>query len=161
MDDGNVQAVLAKMVATFAPSRVLEIGSGTGRLTLAIVRALPQAVRIIGIERRADVASAARTTMAAAGLSERVSIVVGDATRYLHKVAGPIDLIVQRADDASRLVLHDRVVRLLVPGGILAVPWRDADDKYNDRLVTDPRLTTLVLALGDGLTLARKLAVYP
>ena len=66
---------------------------------------------------------------AAAGVDARVNVMVGDATRFLHKVAGPFDVIFQDGDKPG--YLHDArcLVALLRPGGVLArdnVLWSGA-----------------------------------
>ena len=45
---------------------------------------------------------------------------IGDATRYLHKLAGPFDLVIfQDGDKALYAPLLDRLIALLAPGGML------------------------------------------
>jgi predicted O-methyltransferase YrrM len=44
---------------------------------------------------------------------------IGDANRYLHKVAGPFDLVVQNAADADRAAMQPRLLALVRSGGLL------------------------------------------
>ena len=46
-------------------------------------------------------------------------MIVGDATRFLHKVAGPFDLIFQDSDKQLYEPMLDRLIELLRPGGLL------------------------------------------
>ncbi len=52
-------------------------------------------------------------------MRDRVSVIVGDATRFLHKVAGPFDLIFQDSDKKLYEPMLDRLIELLRPGGML------------------------------------------
>ena len=111
-------------------------------------------------------------------MEARVNVIVGDASRFLHKVAGPFDLIFQDGSKQLYEPLLDRLVDRLRPGGVLVTdnvlwhgevvdgfvdpPQRDARDTeairhYNDRLAADARLFTTFLPLGDGVALSVKL----
>ena len=103
---------------------------------------------------------------------------LGDATRYLHKVSGPFDLIFQDSNKQLYEAMLDRLVELLRPGGVLVSdnilwsgevvegyvtpPQRNAKDTealraYNKRLAADPRLLTTFVPVGDGLAVCLKL----
>jgi len=161
---------------------ILEIGTAIGYSALWMAGALPADGRLITIERDAARADAARANLARAGLGERVSVVVGDAMRYLHKVAGPFDLIFQDGDKRQYEAMLDRLVGLLRTGGVLVTdnvlwsgevvdgyvetPRQDPADtaalrSYNSRLTTDPRLLTTLLPVGDGLAVSVKIAGDP
>ncbi|HUQ88987.1 MAG TPA: class I SAM-dependent methyltransferase [Vicinamibacterales bacterium] len=101
-----------------SPKRILEIGAGDGDGTLTLAAALPSDGLLISMEADAKYAAVARQRLADAGVSDRVSVIVGEPARFLHKLRGPFDLIVQNdADDSDGL--HDRLVALLSPGGVL------------------------------------------
>ena len=100
-------------------SRVLEVGTGAGALALAIAGALPNDGMLITLERDAARAAQARALFAAHGVASRVSVMIGDAQRYLHKVAGPFDMVVQNAAEAERAAMRPRLLELLRHGGLL------------------------------------------
>lgn len=143
-------------------ARILEVGTGSGYATLWLAAALPADGMMITMERDADRIEQARGHLAAAGLAGRVSVMSGDATRFLHKVAGPFDLVFQDSGPASCDTMHDRLVTLLSPGGVLVadnIP--QGDDRaaaYRRRLADDPRLFTAFLPLGDGVSISVKRA---
>ena len=110
---------LLQIVARTAPRRVLEVGTGDGALALAIAVALPEDGMLVTIERDTKRAAQARDLFAAQGVANRVFVMIGDATRYLHKVAGPFDIVVQNAADADREPMQPRLVGLLRSGGML------------------------------------------
>jgi predicted O-methyltransferase YrrM len=120
-------------------------------------------------------AAIARTNFERAGLAEIVSVIVGDASRFLHKVAGPFDLIFQDGDKQLYEPMLDPLIDHLRPGGVLVtdnVLWdgevveglvkspqhdvasTDAIRAYNRRLAAEKRLLTTFLPLGDGVAVS-------
>ena len=166
---------LESLVIATGTRRVLEIGTANGYSALWLARSLPADGRIFTIEIDPERARVARGHFARAGLSERVSVIVGDAARMVHKVAGPFDLIFNDGDKQQYEPLLDRLVTLLRPGGVLVTdnvlwdgevvpglvtpPQRDPADTaaiaaYNHRLAADDRLATSFVPLRDGLAVS-------
>lgn len=172
-------ALLHALVRAAGASRVLEIGTAIGYSGLWMATALGEGGMLVTIERDAERAATARAHFAAAGAATKVSVMVGDASRYLHKVAGPFDLVFQDADKTGYGPMLDRLVALLRPGGLLvtdnalwdgevvpgfvAEPRRNPADTaaiaaYNARLAADPRLFTTILPIGDGVAVSVRVA---
>jgi predicted O-methyltransferase YrrM len=172
-------ALLHALVRMTGARRVLEIGTAIGYSALWMATALPEGGQVISLERDAARASRARAHAEAAGAGDRVHVMVGDASRFLHKIAGPFDLIFQDGDKAGYVTLLDRLESLLRPGGVLAadnVLWsgavvpgmepteaRNPDDTraladYNARLSGDTRFHTVWLPVGDGVALSTKVS---
>jgi predicted O-methyltransferase YrrM len=170
-------ALLHALVLGTKAMRVLEIGTAIGYSTLWMAAALPPDGLLVTLERDPSRAAAARGHFAAAGVDDRVNVMVGDADHYLHKLAGPFDLIFQDGDKAGYGPMLERLVTLLRPGGVLvtdnvlwdgevvpgfvATPRRKPEDTaaiaaYNARLAADPRLTVSWLPVGDGVAIAVK-----
>jgi predicted O-methyltransferase YrrM len=160
-------------------TRILEIGTCIGYSTLWLATALPATGSLITMESHSTRAARARDHFAAAGYADRVSVIVGDATRFLHKVAGPFDLIFQDSDKQLYEPMLDRLVELLRPGGLLVtdnilwngevIPGFVRDKKYSEtdtaaivsyskRVANDPRLYTSFLQVGDGVSVSVKRA---
>jgi caffeoyl-CoA O-methyltransferase len=174
-----VDAASARLLRTLAIAagarRILEIGTAIGYSALWLAGALPAGGQLISMEIDAGRAARARENFERAGLSDRVSVVVGDASRFLHKVSGPFDLVFQDGAKALYEPLLDRLVGLLRPGGVLVcdnVLWSgrvldDAEEPpddetralraYNRRLAADARLLTTFVPVGDGLSISVKL----
>lgn len=106
--------------------RILEIGTGRGDRTLDLAATLPPDGLLITMEADAARAAAARQRFSDAGVSDRISVIVGEPARFLHKIRGPFDLIVQNDSD-DRDGLHRRLMALLGPGGVLI----RGDKKYS------------------------------
>ena len=68
---------------------VLELGAGTGVLSFFAARA--GATRVYSVERLPHVAAAATSLLAANGVSDRVTVIVGDASTYLPPE--PVDVV--------------------------------------------------------------------
>lgn len=145
-------------------SRILEIGTGDGRSTLSLARTLPSGGMMITMEIDAACAGRVRDSLAAAGYGNRISVMVGDATRFLHKIAGPFDLIFQDSDHALYEPMHDRLVDLLRPGGVLVADNIGSNSEadpvaaFSRRLTADPRLDTSFLRVGGGVSVSIKRA---
>ena len=79
--------------------------------------ALPPDGLLLTMELDAGRAATARQNFARAGVESKVNVIVGDASRFLHKVAGPFDLIFQDGSKQLYEPLLDRLVDRLRPGG--------------------------------------------
>lgn len=167
--------LLRSLVMALGATSVLEIGTAIGYSALWMAQALAPGGRLISMEIDPERAAIARRNVERAGLTDAVSVMVGDASRFLHKVAGPFDLIFQDGDKLLYEPLLDRLVGHLRPGGVLVtdnVLWdgevvdgwvktprhdrasTDAIRAYNRRLAADARLLTTFLPLGDGVALS-------
>lgn len=152
----EVAALAAMFVRATGATRVLEIGSGTGESGLAIAAAQPLDGMLITIERNAEKAATARQAFATAKYGSRVSLVTGDPSRYLHKIAGPFGVILQNGDRAQFAAVHERLISLLARGGTLITHGigDPASGGYNESLAADTRLSTVTLNLGDGVAIS-------
>jgi len=174
--DAEVGALLRVLAVSIGAAKILEIGTAVGYSGIWLAGALPADGMLMTLEIDPDRAREARENFARAGLTDRTSVIVGDAERMIAKVAGPFDLVFQ--DGAKHLYspLLDRIVSLLRPGGLLVtdnVLWGgkvvsgfapvSADDdntraiaEYNDRLATHPQLLTATVPLRDGVSISVK-----
>ena len=174
----SVGRFLEAVVLAADARRVLEIGTANGYAALWLARALPPDGVLFSIEVDPRRAAMARAHLEAAGLGDRAHVIVGDAARMVHKVAGPFDVVFDAGDRRQHGALLDRFVTLLRPGGVLITgnvletaevaaglagsPDRPADETsavaaHNRRLATDPRFVTSFLPVEDGLALSVKL----
>jgi predicted O-methyltransferase YrrM len=170
--------LLRSLVIATGASKVLEIGTAIGYSALWMAQVLPEGGQLISLEIDQSRAATARANFERAGLANTISVIVGDASRFLHKVAGPFDLIFQDGDKQLYEPLLDRLVDHLRPGGVLVtdnVLWDGevvegfatttrhdeastaAIRAYNRRLAADTRLLTTFLPTGDGVAISVKL----
>jgi predicted O-methyltransferase YrrM len=148
--------LLELLIRATRAGRILEVGAGRGASGLEIAAALPSDGRLITLERDAAAGLEARAAFAAAGLDRQVTVMIGDAVRYLHKIAGPFDFILQDSEPSQYGTLHDKLVPLLGPGAMLVTRRVAAAGDYNRLLAADARLTTAFLDIDDGLALSVK-----
>lgn len=164
MTFADTAALLQTLALAGGARRILEIGTGDGRFTLSLAAALPPDGMMISMEADAALAGRARSQLAAAGYADRVSVMVGEAARFLHKIAGPFDLIVQGGAQAVDEARHERLVALLRPNGVLVTDNiggnGDSDPvvAFRHRLAADPRLQTSFLPVGGGVAISVKRA---
>lgn len=176
--EAETARLLRGLVLATQATRVLEIGTAIGYSAVWMAQALPKGGTLISMELDPERAATARANITRAGLSDRVNVIVGDATRFLHKVAGPFDVIFQDGDKRLYTPMLDALIGHLRPGGVLVsdnvlwdgeviegfveTPRRDAASalalrEYNRRLAAEPSLLTTFLPMGDGVSLSVKL----
>ena len=167
--------LLRALVLATRAKKVLEIGTAIGYSAIWMAQAMPADGQLISMEVDAERAATARVNFERAGLARKVSVIVGDAMRFLHKVSGPFDLIFQDGDKALYTKMLDPLIGLLRPGGVLItdnvlwngevvegfvpMPTRDSASTeairtYNARLAAEERLFTTFLPLGDGVAIS-------
>ena len=156
----DIATLLQTLSLECGAHRILEIGTGHGHSTLALAATLPSDGMMITMEMDAALAGQARERLGAAGHEHRVSVIVGDATKFLHKIAGPFDLLLQDSHPQSYEQMLDRLVELLRPGGLLVMDHVAASGgdetmvALRHRLAADPRLHTSFLQVGDGVSVS-------
>jgi release factor glutamine methyltransferase len=131
-----IEAALARVDRAW-PSRVLDLGTGTGCLLLALLSELPAAFGI-GIDRSTDAIACARANAGRLGLGGRCGFFVGDWGRAL---GAPFDVIVANPPYVARSELAtlppevaDWEPRTALDGG------PDGLDAYRAILADLPRL---------------------
>jgi predicted O-methyltransferase YrrM len=171
-------ALLHTLARASGARRILEIGTAIGYSTLWLATALPPDGSLITMEYDAGRAGRARDHFAAAGYADRISVITGDAMRFLHKVGGPFDVVFQDSDKKLYEPMLDRLIELLRPGGLLiadnilwngeVIPGYVANPKYSEedtaaivsfgrRLSGESRLYTSFLQVGDGVSVSVRL----
>ncbi len=81
-----------RTVREAAPRRILELGTAIGYSALLALRELPDA-EIVTIERDAVIAEAARSFLCRAGVTERTTLLVGEAEKLLPTLSGTFDFV--------------------------------------------------------------------
>lgn len=177
MQIGADQAALMTALARLTGARrAVEVGTFTGLSSLAIARGLAAGGRLVCCDVSEEWTAIARQAWADAGVADRIDLRIAPAAETLvGDLFGdePLDLAFVDADKPGYVTYHDLLVPRLRPGGLLAVDntlWRgevvtpheaDADltaiRAYNDHAAADARVSTVVLTVGDGVTLNVKL----
>ena len=115
-----------------AGARVADVGCGHGASTLVLADAYPRST-FVGYDYHAPSVDTARAAAAGAGMGDRVSFAVADAT----EIAGPFDLIAFFDcwhDTADPLGVAGAARRALAPGGSVLVVEPYANDRLEDNV---------------------------
>lgn len=173
-DQGQFMALLVELTGA---RQALEVGTFTGYSSIAVARALPPDGRLIACDISEEFTSIARRYWAKAGVERKIELRLGPALETLDALLaqgreGAFDFAFIDADKPNYSRYYERCLRLLRRGGLLAIdnvlwggsvanPAIDDEDTrairaLNDRITSDERVSVSMLALGDGLTLARK-----
>ena len=177
MATGHWQGRLLSMLShLMRPRRVLEIGTFTGYATLCLAEGLAEGGHVHTIEINPERESRIRRYVAAAGLTEVVTLYIGDARDVLPELVGEVwDLVFIDADKLHNGRYFELVVDQVRPGGLLIVDnvlWggkalpdyplkaNDHDTRavraFNDHVQQDPRVVPMLLPVRDGLLLLRR-----
>ena len=172
-DSGRVLSVLAG-----GRSRIVEVGTAYGYSTLWMALGQPAGGTIVTIDPDRDRTDLARGWWREAGIAdERITIVNAPALDAFGAgeaaLAGPFDLAFIDAPKAEYGAYLEEIVRRLAPGALVVadnVLWsgrvsgsqrvtgRDTETAalitFDSAVMRDPRFTTTILPVGDGLLIA-------
>lgn len=175
----SMQSLLKFLLAFKKPDRILEVGTAVGFSALLMSEYGPEGSHITTIENYEKRIPAARENFRRAGKEDRITLLEGDATEVLKGLSGTYDMIFMDAAKGQYLHFLPDVLRLLAPGGLLvsdnvlqdgdvmesrfAVTRRNRTiharmREYLYELKHHPELETVVLPVGDGVTLSTKLS---
>ena len=167
----GVGAVLSVLAASVSARAVAESGTGAGVSGLYLLRGAPDGV-LTTIDTEVEHQRAAREAFADEGIKPtRARLIAGRALDVLPRLTdGGYDLVLIDADAENYPSYLTQAVRLLRPGGVLAIDdalWHDrvADPAKRDEVTTtvrevgravrdDDRLIPALLPTGDGLLVA-------
>ena len=160
---------LQLLAAACNAQNILEIGSLAGYSGIWLARALPANGHMITLEVSPAHADVVRNSFAHAGLSDRTEVRVGKALDLLPQLEGeaPFDLVFIDADKSPYPQYLAWALRLTRPGSIIVAdncirggrvfqPSADEGNtgvaEYNRLIASDPRLTSLLLAMDEDYT---------
>jgi len=110
------------LVRSSRAKRILDIGTGCGYSALWLAEAAGACARVEGIDRFDDHAARCTGFAEVAGLSERVSFLVGVGGELLSHLVGPYGVVHEDAWFAAQPAYFERIVELLKPCGLLTMP---------------------------------------
>lgn len=163
------------LVAATGARRAIEVGTFTGFSALAIARGLPPDGKLLCLDVSEEWTAIGRRAWQKAGILDRIELRIGPAAEALQRLPSePVfDFAFIDADKRGYPVYWNEIVRRLRPGGLVAVdnvlwegevvdPDKQGEDvvairRFNELVLADTRVESVMLALADGLTLARRL----
>lgn len=172
MQIGPLQGAFMTVLAmALRPRLAVEVGTFTGYSALCVASALEPGAQLICCDVSQEWTSIARRYWERAGVADRIDLRIGPALDTLRALPSEpqVDLAFIDADKSSypdyyeeiftRLsaggaILVDNVLR----GGTVADPASDDDATeamraFNDHVAADSRASTVMLPIGDGLTM--------
>ena len=171
----STQSLLKFLLAAKRPANILEVGTAVGFSALLMSEYGPEGCRITTIEKYEKRIPAARENFRRAGREGQITLLEGDAAHILGDLTGTYELIFMDAAKGQYLAFLEDCLRLLAPGGLLvsdnvlqdgdvvqsrfAVTRRNRTiharmREYLYELKHHPRLETVVLPVGDGVTVS-------
>ena len=175
MLSGAVQGRLLTMLVEISQAkRILEIGAFTGYSATCMAYGLPADGLIDTLEINDELEDLMQEGWARAGVSDKITLHIGDACKTLSSLKGPYDLVYMDANKREYVTYYNLVFDLVRPGGLILADdvlwdgklWQDPVPKdrqtqgiiaFNDLVVSDPRVESVLLPIRDGLNVIRKL----
>lgn len=175
MQIGPDQATLTTfLVRLIGAKNAVEVGTFTGMSSLSIARGLPDDGKLICFDISEEFTSIARRYWERDGQAHKIELRIGDARNGLSELPqdAALDFAFIDADKPGYLEYWEQLVPRMRPGGLIAVDnvlWsgRVTDESdtssgteairaFNDHAAADKRVEVVIVPIGDGLTLARR-----
>jgi caffeoyl-CoA O-methyltransferase len=170
-------AFLTVLTAALGVRSAVEVGTFTGYSALCIARGLADGGRLLCCDISEEWTAIGRRHWELAGIADRIELRLAPASETLRSLpdVATIDLAFLDADKRGYREYAEQLIRRLRPGGVLLVDnvlWSghvlqaeidgDSDSDvahiraFNDWLVTQPDIESVMLPIADGVTMARK-----
>jgi caffeoyl-CoA O-methyltransferase len=152
----------------------VEVGTFTGLSSLSIALGLPDDGKLVCCDISDEYTSIARRYWHEAGVEDKIELRIGPAADTLAAMPSEphIDLAFIDADKTGYPIYWNEIVPRMRKGGVILVdnvlrggrivdPPTNADDAamvgFNDMVVADTRVQSMIMPFSDGITLALKL----
>ena len=156
--------------------KILEIGTFTGLSTLSMSLALPKDGRLIALDKNQETNKIALNFFKKAKQDSKIQTIIRPALESLKifkEKKEKFDLVFIDADKENYKIYYEESLSLIDQDGLIIIDnvlWHGevVDKKINDKLTTnirefnsfvnsDKRTENLIIPVGDGLTVCRKL----
>jgi len=170
-DQGAFLTLIARLIGA---REAIELGTFTGYSAICVARGLAEGGRLLACELSEEYAETASANLERAGVANRVEIRIGAALDTLAALPERevFDLAFIDADKENYPAYYELVLSRTTPGGLIVVdnvlaagrvidpdndqPQVEAIREANDLITADDRVDTAMVAIADGLMLARK-----
>ncbi len=171
-EQGTFMTLLARLIGA---KDAVEVGTFTGYSAICVARGLAAGGRLLCCDVSEEWTSVARAYWQRAGLADKIELRLAPAAQTLRELppATSFDFAFIDADKVGYVEYWDLIVPLIRPGGVILVDntlssGRVIDHgeqgdavqgirRFNGRALADDRVELVLLPIGDGLTMARKL----
>jgi predicted O-methyltransferase YrrM len=172
-DQGAFMGLVAKLIGA---TRYIEVGTFTGYSALSVALALPANGKVVALDVSKEFTDRARKYWKEAGVESKIDLRLAPGVATLDKMIAegeaPFDFAFIDADKSNYDAYYERILKLLRPGGLIALDnmlWSgavadpkitDADTSalraLNEKIHADQRVDMALVPIGDGVMLARK-----
>ena len=167
--------LLTMLIAISGAKNVLEIGALGGYSGVCIARGFGSEGKLMSLELEEKYAKLASNNLAKAGFGDRVSYMTGAALESLEQLVEDnqrfdfffidadkgnyenyLESCIQLAHEGA-LIVTDNVLAggSVVDQGIKAKRYTEVMKKFNETVANHPQLESLLIPIGDGLTISR------
>ena len=164
------------MIKTCNAKNILEIGTFTGLSTLSMSLALPDEGSIIALDKNLETNKVALDFFNKANQNKKIKTIIKPALDSLNDIRKEnifFDIAFIDADKTNYTNYYESVIQLIKKDGLIIIDnvlWHGevADENKNDKFTNiirefnthvknDNRVEQMILPIGDGLTICRKL----
>jgi predicted O-methyltransferase YrrM len=174
-EQGQLMGMLIRLLGA---KRIIEVGVFTGYSSLVMALALPTDGLVVACDVDPVATDVARSYWQQAGVTDQIDLRIAPALDTLNSLladgsAGTFDLAFIDADKANYPEYYELCLKLVRSGGVVLIDnvlWygQVADPTVTDKRTTilrelnltihqDQRVELVMLPIGDGLTIARKI----
>ena len=169
---GRVLSLLTKMIQ---PKVVLEIGTYLGYSALCFAEGLAVGGKVITLDVNAEMQALAKSSVEKSGYADRIEFRLGNATEIIPQLNETFDLVFIDADKENYSNYYHLVFDKLRVGGFIIAdnvlwsgkvlraetgeevePTTRALHEFNKMVLSDKRVTNVLLPVRDGLMIVRK-----
>ena len=172
---GHLQGKILEMISCMIrPRRILEIGTFTGYSSICFAKGLSEDGQLFTIEKDDEITEFASKYIRDSGLSDRITLLTGDARDIIPELDESFDLVYLDAEKDEYVDYYEMAFPKVREGGfiladnvlwgvkILDVPgsgdhFTQGIVDFNEAIKKDPRVEQVILPVRDGITLIRKI----
>ena len=166
MTTGRIEARLLKLLARLVGAqRILEIGTFAGYSALSMAEALPEDGTLVTCDEDPVAIAFAQKYFSESPHGKKIKQMEGPALKSIKKLTGSFDMAFIDADKINYSNYYEAILPMIRPGGLIAVDnvlWsgrvldpQDESDRaihqFNERVVKDQRVESVLLTVRDGL----------
>ncbi len=174
-DQGQFMALLVKLINA---RKALEVGTFTGYSALVVALVMPEDGVVVACDINEEWTNIGNRYWQLAGVAHKIDLRLAPAVETLSHLieagqSDTYDFAFIDADKENQLNYYELCLRLIRPGGLIAIdnvlwggdvanPTNQNSDtvairEFNELVHQDERVDISLVAIGDGLTLARKI----
>ncbi len=158
---------LELLVHAIGAQRVLEIGTYSGYSALSMAAGLATDGRIDTCEIDEQRADVARRYIARSPYADRITVHLGPAVETIARLEGEFDFVFIDADKTGYIDYYEAVLPRLSERGLIAADNTLSDGRvvdgsrpeivaFNEHVMSDDRVISVLLTVRDGVTLIRR-----